>query len=344
MLSLDNAVAGKRAGIVVIGATNNINGVDAALLRPGRLERAIEIKRPDRAGALNILRYHLNGTLLEADLSEIADLMEGSTGAEIMMAVRSARRAARYQGRELECDDLLKAIAPIENIAPHVLRRICIHEAAHAVSSLAVHSGILKRCFVGGTDSSSAGETVIRRDNHDFPTKNEIERQVIVALCGRVAEEVLIGDISSGAGGDAKSDLARSTRLIAALHASWGLGGTVTYIAAEEEVLAAVVVDRNLRTTVEKHLQELQLRARELVIRYRDAILAVSDQLQQRRQLSGEEVKRIVDATPARIHASERRPQVNTAHNPMHGHGGRDDSDGREGFRDNAPADLECSS
>ncbi|MBV5269627.1 MAG: hypothetical protein JZU55_06620, partial [Afipia sp.] len=68
----------------MVGATNNIRGVDAALLRPGRLERAIEIKRPDRAGALNILRYHLNGELADTDLGNIAELLAGSTGAEIM--------------------------------------------------------------------------------------------------------------------------------------------------------------------------------------------------------------------------------------------------------------------
>lgn len=296
LLSLDNAVAGKRAGIVVIGATNNIEGVDPALLRPGRLERSIKIKRPDRAGILNILKYHLNGELLKEDLSEVANVMEGCTGAEIMMAVRGARRAARYQGRDLECNDLLTAIAPVDDIPADILRRICVHEAAHAVSSVAVRSGVLIRCFVGGMDSSSGGGTVIRRDARSLLTKVEIERQVIVALSGRAAEEMLLGDASNGAGGDCRSDLARATRLIGALHAAWGLGDTISYVAAEDDVLAAVALHGSLRDKVEKHLLALQTEAREVVNRHRGAIIAVSDQLQRRRVLTGGEIVRILEA------------------------------------------------
>jgi ATP-dependent 26S proteasome regulatory subunit len=145
LLSLDNAVAGKRAGIVVVAATNNIGGVDAAVLRPGRLERAIEITRPDHAGTVNILRYHLHGELPGDDLTDVAHLMDGSTGAEIMMAVRDARRIARTAGRALALEDIAHAIAPIEEIAPAALNRICIHEAAHAVTALVAPSGVLKR-------------------------------------------------------------------------------------------------------------------------------------------------------------------------------------------------------
>jgi len=297
LLSLDNAVAGKHAGIVVIGATNNIGGVDAALLRPGRLERAIEIKRPDSAGAVNILRHHLNGELLNEDLSQISNFLEGTTGAEIMMTVRSARRIARYEGRELDCNDLVRAIAPIEEIVPHVLERICIHEAGHAVASLMVHSGSLTRCFVRGTHFASAGQTVIRIDNRDLPTKDMIERRVVIALCGRAAEEMLIGEASSGAGGDNGSDLARATQLIASLHVSLGMGDTITYLAPQEMALAAVAADPGLRDKVEQHLQTLQIRAGAVVARYSDAILAVADQLQKRRALSGTEVQHIVDTT-----------------------------------------------
>jgi cell division protease FtsH len=297
MLSLDNAVAGKRAGIVVIGATNNIRGVDAAVLRPGRLEQAIEIRRPDHAGALNILRYHLNGEMSDVDLADIAHLMDGSTGAEIMMAVRGARRIARYAGRRLERDDLLQAIAPVEHIAPDALKRASVHEAAHAVASLVVRSGILKRCTVG-TAAASFGHTLIQMDQGDELTRDSIERRAVVLLCGRAAERLLIGNAGLGAGGDDESDLAQVTRLVATLHASSGLGDTLTYITSFKEALAAVRSDRELRSKVERHMQALQGRAEEIVHRHRDAIVAVADRLRIRRQLSGEEVRRIVEATP----------------------------------------------
>ena len=296
LLSLDNAVAGKRAGIVVIGATNNISGVDAALLRPGRLERAIEIVRPDHTGAANILRHHLNGELPDADLADIAHLMDGSTGAEIMMTVRGARRIARYAGRKLERDDLLQSIAPVEAIAPDALNRVCIHEAAHAVASLAVPSGILKRCIIG-TTAASAGRTLIRMDKDDLLTRDSVERRAVVLLCGRAAERLLIGNVGLGAGGDDESDLAQVTQFVATLHASSGLGDTLTYITSFKEALAAVRDDHELRSKVEQHLRALQGQAEEIVQRHRDAIVAVADRLRTHRQLSGDEVRRIFDAT-----------------------------------------------
>jgi ATP-dependent Zn protease len=295
LLSLDNAVAGKRAGIVVIGATNNIKGVDAALLRPGRLERAIEIKRPDRFGAMNILRHHLSEELIDEDLSDIGDLLDGSTGAEIMMTVRGARRIARYAGRRLAREDILQAIVPVEEFAPEALKRICIHEAAHAVASLALSSGDLKRCIVGG-GSTAAGLTLIQRVEDDLPTRDSIERRSVVLLCGRSAEQILIGSIGLGAGGNDESDLAQVTRWLATLHASTGLGDTLTYIASHQNALAAVREDQDLRTKVEHHLRSLKVRADAVVRQHRAAIVFVADRLQVCRQLSGDEIRRIFDA------------------------------------------------
>jgi AAA+ superfamily predicted ATPase len=296
LLSLDNAVAGKRAGIVVIGATNNIQGVDAALLRPGRLERAIEVKRPDQAGALNILRHHLNGELSDAELNDIAALLNGSSGAEIMMIVRGARRIARSAARKLICDDLFQSIAPAEEIEPNALNRICVHEAAHAVASIVLSSGVLKYCAVGRS-AGALGRTLYETKADDLATRDSVERRAIVSLSGRAAEILLIGDAGLGAGGDDESDLAQVTQFIATLHGSSGLGDTLTYITSFENALAAVRDDCGLRLKVEKHLRILQRRAEEIVQRHRDAIVSVTNQLKARRQLSGDEIRRIVATT-----------------------------------------------
>jgi ATP-dependent Zn protease len=129
-----------------------------------------------------------------------------------------------------------------------------------------------------------------------MPTRESIERRAVVLLCGRSAEQHIIGDAALGAGGDHQSDLALATQLVATLHASAGLGDTLTYLVSHQEALTAVREDRELRSTVELHLRALQVRADELVRRHRDAIIAVADQLGARRQLSGDEVRRIFDA------------------------------------------------
>ena len=76
------------------------------MLRPGRLEKVIEIVRPDLAGTLNILKFHVAGAIDDAELAGIAGLAEGSTGAEIMALAREARRIARHAGRPLAAADL----------------------------------------------------------------------------------------------------------------------------------------------------------------------------------------------------------------------------------------------
>ena len=297
MLSLDNAVAGKRSGIVVISATNNIAGVDAALLRPGRLERAIEIARPDHAGILNVLRYHLDTSLTGTDLTEIGHLLAGSTPADIMMTVRDARRIARYANRALALDDLIRSVAPVEDIEPAALLRISTHEAGHAIGALAVPSGVLERCIVGGA-ANSAGRTMIAMETDDLLTKDAVERRAVALLCARAAEARLIGSIGLGSGGDETSDLALVTQLLATLHASTGLCGNLAYLVSYDDALQAVRADKALRARVEAHMRKLQARADQIVRRHRDAIVAVAERLRIRRHLSGDEIRRIFETTP----------------------------------------------
>jgi cell division protease FtsH len=266
--------------------------------RPGRLERAIEVTRPGHAGILNVLRYHLNGDLAGADLTDVAHLLTGSTAADIMMVTRSARRIARYAGRELALDDLLQSVAPIEEIPADALMRISVHESAHAVGSLAVPAGILLRCVIGGT-AGDLGRTFIQSETSDVATRDAVERRAVVTLCGRAAEALLIGDVALGSGGDSDSDLAVVTQLIASLHASTGLAGSLVYLVSHADALEAVRTDLKLRARVERHMRRLQARADKVVREHRDAIVAVAERLRARRHLSGDEIRRIFELTTA---------------------------------------------
>jgi cell division protease FtsH len=293
MLSIENAGVGE----IIIGCTNYVNGVDAALLRPGRLERQIELKLPDHAGIVSVLRYHLDDALVGADLSEVGHLLAGSTPAEIMMAVRSARRIARTAERDLAVDDLLESIAPPEEIEPKKLWRICLHEAAHAVASIKVPAGILQRCIVG-VGPGSSGRTIIQGEKDDLETRDSIERRAVATLAGRAAERLLLGgSISLGSGGDDDSDLALVTHFLASVHASTGLGGSLVYLVSHADALQAVRSDPKIRSRVERHMRRLQVRADDFVREHRDAIVAVAEQLRVRRHLSGAEIRRIVEAS-----------------------------------------------
>jgi cell division protease FtsH len=293
LLLLDSAVAGQREGVLVLGATNRIHAVDNAILRPGRLERAIHIPRPDAAGICNILRHHLDTDLEGADLSGFAVMLAGATGADIMLAVRNARRTARQTGRPMTNDDLICAIMPPETLPPAALRRMTIHESAHVVATQATGVGRIVFCRVQ-SQGPEGGRTSINYNQDDYLTASVIEDRVVVILAGRVAERVLLGAESDGSGGFDDSDLGRATAKIAAMHISEGLGGQLVYRGDQSRALREICRDRNLRVTVERHLQELHCRAEIIVRRHRDAIAAIAAELAVKRFLSGAAIEAIM--------------------------------------------------
>lgn len=294
LVKLDGVLAAPREKIFFIGCTNYIDRIDAALLRPGRLERAIEISRPDLAGTVHILRHYLPELALKDSLA-LGQLLEGSTGAELMMVARDARRISRRSGRRLRAEDVRAAALPHDPIPPAKLRRICIHEAAHAVGTLVLSSGKLRGILVHCKQGAAARTMVAPGDFDDLPTRKIVEATVVVALCGRAAEQCFFREASVGSGGDDKSDLAMATHLIASLHTSAGLGGTIVYTSDHDAALQAVRRDQNLRRRVNRQLNKLQKRARRVVERYRDSINEIAEALAAARYLSADSVREMFE-------------------------------------------------
>ncbi|MBJ7405434.1 MAG: AAA family ATPase [Bradyrhizobium sp.] len=299
---LDSAV-NDRTGIVVVGATNDIGRVDKALLRPGRLEKAVEICPPDATGALNVLAFHLEGCVA-GDLSPLGPLLAGMTGAEIMHAVRVAKRVARHAGRDPTLEDVRRAVVPLDEHPPARLFRMAVHEAAHAVILLALAAGAVRHVTLAGVGDSGGRTSVLYADD-DLATRKAIEDRATVGLAARAAERLFTGSVSTGAGGAADSDLGSATILVASLHASFGMRGSPVYLGAGEELLRAVAFDRDLREAVGRDLHRLGRRADRLVAANRDAILALAERLADRRHLDGAEVEAIVRG---RLRASRRGP------------------------------------
>lgn len=293
---------GRSDDIVLIGATNYIARIDSALLRPGRFERSIEISRPDLAGTINILAHHLP-EIEDADRAELGRLLRGSTGAELMMVARDARRIARNEARALKADDVRAVALPNEVIPPARLRRICIHEAAHAVGFLTLGCGTLVGIVIQ-TRAGEAGRTQVTYNDDDVPTRRDFERRVVATLCGRAAERLIVGEVSIGSGLSDKSDMAIATRIIGSLHAT-GLGGKLAFTADQGRALEAVSRDRALRRRVEADLVRLEKEAERLVKRNRRAILAIADALAETRHLSGDAIRHLFDAD-ARFRSSKK--------------------------------------
>lgn len=181
-----NGGAGRPVGVFILGCTNYLDMVEAALLRANRLERAVEVTRPDAAGIANILRFHLRGLLAGEDISAVARSLEGSTPADCMAVVRAARRTARRAGRPLRLTDLATAAHGDDDRSPQVAWRIAVHEAAHAVATVVTGDSALVYVSIQG----DGGRTRIDGDRDDLPTREPIERTAVSLLAAGAARIV----------------------------------------------------------------------------------------------------------------------------------------------------------
>lgn len=277
--------------LVVLGATNHPNRLDEALVRPGRLSRIIRIQPPDAAALAGILRLHLGGELPGADLSAVARLGEGASGAQAEAWVAGARRRARAAGRPLAMADLLMEVAPPDTRSPAALHRCAVHESGHAC--LAHLTGAAEVSAISLVDPRGGGYTLTRSSVDAGFSRAELEMAVIVGLAGRAAEDVICGAPSSGAGGSPASDLAIATGLLASMHRSLGLGGSLAYHAPIETAASLLAVDPALRRTVEADLRRLYACARALVREHRALVEGVAELLVARRHLTGEDFLRL---------------------------------------------------
>jgi len=279
---------------VLLAATNHLERIDRALLRPGRFDRTFEIMPPDEQSLLAILRMHLGADLKDQDLTPVARLGQGATGAVVVGWIRAARQRARLAGRAMALEDLLVQAAPADPRSPELLRAIAIHEAGHAL--IACRLGLP---VVGATIKASgaaAGSTRLGFTGL-IPDRPALEAQVLTLLAGRAADIVL----GRGANAGSVSDLQEATRLVAALHASYGLGSMLSYRAPHQDPTGLLMMDARLAHAVEADLQRLMDQAEALVRASRDAILGVADALLSRRVLTGEEVAAIAAASPPRL-------------------------------------------
>jgi ATP-dependent Zn protease len=295
LLDIERALSDPSSRVIIVGATNHPGRIDGALIRPGRLNRVIEIPIPDPAALAGILRHHLGEhDLPGADLGPLARIAAGATGADAALWVRSARRRARMAGRAMALDDLMAEILPPDTRSPEALRCCAVHEAGHAVVTSLVGAGtvaeisLLDRSGGGGFMNALAVEPVL--------TRPALETMVIGLLAGRAAEQVICGAATTGAGGSARSDLALATGWLAALHASLGLGETLAYRAAPEHASSLLALDPDLRRAVEGDLNRLHACAVAVVREHRRLIETIAEVLVAERYMSGSDFQRLFTA------------------------------------------------
>ncbi|MFY9234348.1 MAG: ATP-dependent zinc metalloprotease FtsH [Fimbriimonadaceae bacterium] len=298
------------SGVIMIAATNRPDVLDPALLRPGRFDRQIVVDVPDAAGRLAILNIHAKGKPLETevDLNTLAKLSPGFTGADLAnMLNEGALLAARNGHAKISQSDLEEAFDRVVGgpqrksrvMADSEREVIAYHEAGHAVvGELLEHSDPVHKVTILPRGMSLGSTWQLPEQDKYLVSRGELEDNITALLGGRVAEETVIGQVTTGA----SNDLERVTRIARAMVCEYGmsekLGTLVLGRRAHNPFLGRDYHDeRNYSEDVAKSIDEevhsivdkCHIRATEILTENREKLDRVVKALLERETLNREE-------------------------------------------------------
>jgi cell division protease FtsH len=297
--------AGGRNQIVVIGATNYPEAIDAALLRSGRLERHIAVSLPTENERFDILQFHLKLPDNIAELKDIAADLEGWSGADLEMIAREAIRIGRRQSRSVHVADVAQSLPPVKEISDEGLRRIAVHEAGHVVvgrmlaPSAKISVAIRRRARWLGSQRRQQGGTVrydLPGDERSFYTSDQLKSLICKILAGAAAEEIILGCRSTGFSGSEGSDLHAATILATQMVASYGMGRSLSFYMESHHVTArsARRLPNVLHEDVSQILDQQYSRAT-AILRENPALLEkIASALLGRETLTAEDIEELV--------------------------------------------------
>lgn len=300
---LDGAV--ERQGVVVIGATNDPSNIDPALLRPGRLDRHIEIGLPDDDARVAILKQHLGADL---DLRILRRKTAGMSGADLERLARDARRIARREGVEIRHSHVARALPRREPRTADNIRHVATHEAGHAIVASVLGAEVVEVFVTRDRDCESkvdvAGAAVIaqRPGRRDYKWHADYAAHL---LGGLAAEQAVFGSHGDGV----VLDLVEATNVLTYALTSLGMGETLLSEGHRDPQTLATArsFDPVLRRRVEDALQEQADRARDILAEHRSAFEELVEVLVSRGRVQGLEVRAILNG-----HANT-QPQLSLA-------------------------------
>jgi len=297
-------------GIIILAATNRPDILDPALLRPGRFDRQVVVDSPDVNGRKEILKVHIRGKPLEDDvnLDVLARRTPGFTGADLAnLANEAALLAARQNRRKVTMADLENSIERViagpekksKVISEREKRLVCYHEAGHAVvgyllpNTDPVHKvSIIPRGRAGGYT------LLLPTEDRYYATKSQLLDQVTMLLGGRVAEALVLKEISTGA----QNDLERSTEIVRRMIMEYGMSdeiGPLTLGHKQDTPFlgrdlsrdrnygegVASAIDKEVRDTIDRSYNT----AKELLEKHIKTLHLVSDTLFEKETIEAEE-------------------------------------------------------
>ena len=323
-----------RRGVLIMAATNRPEILDPALLRPGRFDRQVVVDRPDRVGREAILRVHAADIKLSdtVDLALVARRTPGFVGADLANLLNEAALlAARRDSDRVEMHDIEEAVDRItaglekrNRLLQEKERRIvAYHEAGHAIVAERVeHADPVHKISIIPRGIAALGYTQqLPEDDRYLIQRAELDDRMAVLLGGRAAEELVFGEISTGAG----NDLERATEMARRMVAEFGMSeivGPVTFHRRRQVMLGnEMELDRNgfseataqqIDSEVRRLLVEAYQRAFSLLRSEREVLDAVAERLLEAEVVDREELRTLMGA-PRHQPQDGRRPSIGHA-------------------------------
>ena len=302
------------SGVMILAATNRPDALDPALTRPGRFDRRVPVELPDLKGREEILKVHAKKIKIadDVDFKLIARMASGASGAELANIINEAAlRAVRDNRKFVNQSDLEESIEVV--IAGYQKKnsiltdaekwRVSYHEVGHAlVAAKQTNSAPVTKITIIPRTSGALGYTMqVDEGNHYLMTKSELENKIATLTGGRAAEEVVFGDVSTGA----SNDIEQATKLARAMITRYGmskdfdmvaletvnnryLGGDTSLAASAE---TAAVIDKQVVALVKAQHEK----AAQILLENREKLEEISHFLYEKETITGDEFMEILN-------------------------------------------------
>ena len=308
---------GVNEGIIVMAATNRVDILDPAILRPGRFDRKVGVGRPDVKGREEILMVHAKDKPLgdDVDLHQIAQTTAGFTGADLENLLNEAAIIAAKENRAyIKQDDIKKSFVKVgigaekksRVISDKEKRITAFHESGHAILfHLLPDVGPVYSVSIIPTGSGAAGYTMpLPEKDEMFNTKGKMLQDIVVSLGGRVAEELVFDDITTGA----SQDIKQATQMAKAMVTKYGMSdniGLICYDNDDDEVFigrdlahtrgysegVASAIDQEIKRIID----ECYAKAKQMIMDHRDVLDACANLLLEKEKISQKEFEALFD-------------------------------------------------